>query len=60
MAAGKDNATAFSRQCEQKTVIFAGNHRRLLVRGGLMFTGMFVAASFLITGVIAFTYLKNG
>ena len=28
--------------------------------GTPMFTGMFVAVSFLLTGVLAFTYLKNG
>lgn len=28
--------------------------------GSPMFTGMFVAASFLLTGLIAFAYLKNG
>ncbi|MDB6137399.1 MAG: hypothetical protein JWO94_471 [Verrucomicrobiaceae bacterium] len=41
-------------------VIFTGNESLSWVEDGLMFTGMIVAASFLFTGLIAFTYLKNG
>lgn len=50
----------FSRESAEKAMIFAGIHCGLLLWGCLMFTGMFVAVSFLLTGVIAFTYLKNG
>ncbi len=43
-----------------KSAIFTGTWRELWLWNNPMFTGMFVAASFLITGLIAFTYLKNG
>ena len=43
-----------------KSEIFTVTRGELWLWNNHMFTGMLVAASFLITGLIAFTYLKNG